>query len=129
MTLLGFCSLHIVYVFKLAWRHLAKFWQSDQRFSRHIFEPLCLKFETSVHAQLVNTYYLQISWHSIRWKLTSIPLNKWGLLMISWMWSHDLEILEILSGKQLLTWNFDSPFNLRLHETYKKFSTNFAKLR
>ena len=55
---------------KLAWYFLTKFCHSDQRFNRILFSPLCLKFETSGHAQLVNIYRLQICRRGVSWKLS-----------------------------------------------------------
>ena len=50
---------------------------------------------------LVYTYYIQVSRHGTSWKLTlRIPLDKWGLLVTSWMRSLDF------SKKHFLLCNF-----------------------
>ena len=58
---IGTFSQNIVYVLKITWIFLTKFWHSDQRFSRNTFILLYLKFETHTHTSpdysLIYTVY------------------------------------------------------------------------
>ena len=94
---------------KKAWNFLTKFWYSDQMFSRNIFTYLCLKSETSGHAQLMSILlYMLLAniLHGCSWKLTlRVPLDKWGHKMTPSMWSSDFSWKQSIKQAIKLTLN------------------------
>ena len=99
--------LYIVYFFKLTWNILAQLWHPEQRFNRNIFTPLCLKFDTTLHAQhgiadwfiiftsLLIWYQLKSQIEKVLWQMRSSDdvTNE-----VIWLFT------EIPFGMQLLTW-------------------------
>ena len=66
-------SLIIVYIIKKTWDFSIKFWYSDQMVRRNIFTPYAQNLKDLPIRNsrfLFYTYYWQISWHGISWKLT-----------------------------------------------------------
>ena len=78
-------------------------------FSRNIFTYLCLKSETSGHAQLMSILlYMLLAniLHGYSWKLTlRVPLDKWGHKMTPSMWSSDFSWKQSIKQAIKLTLN------------------------
>ena len=77
------CSLYFVYIFRTGRNFLIKLCSSDPSLSINILRSLYLKFKTSAHAHIANTYYyddLEISWHEMNFKfsLVYIMINEVG---------------------------------------------------